>query len=56
MNLVIASLKCGTQLNAARAQLLQELTLSAIGEIQRFQAIQSLEFQEMWPKNSSETT
>ena len=56
MNLVIASLKCGTQLNAAHAQLLQELTLSAIGEIQRFQAIQSLEFQEMWPKNSSETT
>ena len=51
MNLVIASLKCRTQLNAAHAQLLQELTLSAIGEIQRFQAIQSLEFQEMWPKN-----
>ena len=55
------------KLNAARVQLLEKLKLSAFqtcsqglpsasAETCRFQMIQLLEFQEIWPKNSSETT
>ena len=39
-----------TQLNAAHAQLLEKLRLSAFVETCRFQTIQSLEFQEIWQK------
>ena len=46
----------GTQLNAAHAQLLEKLRPIAFAETCRFLTIQSLEFQEIWPKNSLETT
>ena len=45
----------GTQLNAAHAQLLEKLRPIAFAETCRFLTIQSLEFQEIWPKNSLET-
>ena len=45
-----------TQLNAAHAQLLEKLRPIAFEETCRFLAIQSLEFQEIWPKYSLETT
>ena len=45
-----------TQLNAAHAQLLDKLRPIAFAETCQFLAIQSLEFQEIWQKNSSETT
>jgi len=45
-----------TQLNAAHAQLLEKLRPIAFAETSRFLTIQSLEFQEMWQQNSSETT
>ena len=46
----------GTQLNAVHAQLLEKLRPIAFAETCRFLTIQSLEFQEIWPKNSLETT
>ena len=46
----------GTQLNAAHAQLLEKLRPIAVAETSRFLRIQSLDFQEIWPKNSLETT
>ena len=46
----------GTQLNATHAQLLEKLRPIAFVEKCRFLAIQSLEFQEIWQKNRSETT
>ena len=46
----------GTQLNAAHAQLLEKLRPIAFAETCRFLTIQSLEFQEIWPKNGLETT
>ena len=46
----------GTQLNAAHAQSLEKLRPIAFTETCRFPTIQSLEFQEIWPKNSLETT
>ena len=46
----------GTQLNAAHAQLLEKLRPIALAETCRFLMIQSLELQEIWPKNSLETT
>ena len=45
----------GTQLNAAHAQLLETLRPTAFAETCRLLTIQSLEFQEIWPKNSLET-
>ena len=45
-----------TQLNAAHAQLLKKLRPIAFAETCRFLTIQLLEFQEIWQKNSSETT
>ena len=45
-----------TQLNATHAQLLEKLRPIALAETCRFLAIQSLEFQEIWPKNRSKTT
>ena len=45
-----------TQLNATHAQLLEKLRPIALAEMCRFLAIQSLEFQEIWQKNRSETT
>ena len=45
-----------TQLNATHAQLLKKLRLIALAETCHFLAIQSLEFQEIWQKNRSETT
>ena len=45
-----------TQLNAAHAQLLEKLRPIAFVETCGFLTIQSLEFQEIWQKNSSETT
>ena len=42
------------QLNEAHAQLLEKLRPNAFAEICRFLTIQSLEFQEIWQKNSSE--
>ena len=45
-----------TQLNATHAQLLEKLRPIALAETLRFLAIQSLEFQEIWQKNRSETT
>jgi len=45
-----------TQLNAAHAQSLEKLRPIAFPETCRFLTIQSLEFQEIWQKNSSETT
>jgi len=45
-----------TQLNAAHAQLLEKLRPIAFAETCRFLTIQSLEFQEIWQNNSSETT
>ena len=45
-----------TQLNATHAQLLEKLRPIALTETCRFLAIQSLEFQEIWQKNRSETT
>ena len=45
-----------TQLNATHAQLLEKLRAIALAETCRFLAIQSLEFQEIWQKNRSETT
>ena len=44
------------KLNATHAQLLEKLRPIALAEKCRFLAIQSLEFQEIWPKNRSETT
>ena len=44
------------QLNATHAQLLEKLRPIALAETRRFLAIQSLEFQEIWQKNRSETT
>ena len=46
----------GTQLNAAHAQLLEKLRLITFAETSWFLTIQSLEFHEIWPKNSLETT
>ena len=46
----------GTQFNAAHAQLLEILRPIAFAETCRFLTIQLLEFQEIWPKNSLETT
>jgi len=43
------------QLNAAHAQLLEKLRLIAFAETCQLLTIQSLEFQEIWQKNSSET-
>ena len=40
----------GTQFNAAHAQLLEKLRLIAFAETCQFLTIQSLEFQEIWPK------
>ena len=45
-----------TQLNATHAQLLEKLRPIALAETFHFLAIQSLEFQEIWHKNRSETT
>ena len=45
-----------TQLNATHAQLLEKLRPIASAETCPFLAIQSLEFQEIWQKNRSETT
>ena len=45
----------GTQLNAAYAQLLEKLRPIAFVETCQFLTIQSLEFQEIWPKTSLET-
>ena len=45
-----------TQLNVTHAQLLEKLRPIALAETCRFLAIQSLEFQEIWQKNRSETT
>ena len=45
-----------TQLNATQAQLLEKLRPIALAETCRFLTIQSLEFQEIWQKDSSETT
>jgi len=45
-----------TQLNAAHAQLLAKLRPIALAETCWFLSIQSLEFQGIWQKNSSETT
>ena len=45
----------GTQFNAAHVQLLEKLRPIAFAETCRFLTIQSLEFQEIWPKNSLET-
>ena len=42
--------------NAAHAQLLEKLRPIAFAETCQFLMIQSLEFQEIWPKNSLETT
>ena len=44
----------GTQLNAAHAQLLENLRPISFVEICQFLTIQSLEFQEIWPKTSLE--
>ena len=44
-----------TQLNAVHAQLLVKLRPIAFAETCQFPTIQSLEFQEIWQKNSSET-
>ena len=46
----------GTQLNAAHAQLLKNLRPIAFTETCWFLMIQMLGFQEIWPKNSLETT
>jgi len=45
-----------TQLNAAHAQLFEKLRPIAFAETCRFLTIQSIEFQDIWEKNSSETT
>jgi len=45
-----------TQLNEAHTQLLEKLRPIAFAETCRFLTIQSLEFQEIWQNNSSETT
>ena len=45
-----------TQLNATHAHLLEKLRPIALAETCRFLTIQSLEFQEIWQKNRSETT
>ena len=45
-----------TQLNAAHVQLRKKLRPIAVEETCRFPKIQSLEFQEIWEKNSSQTT
>ena len=44
-----------TQLNATHAQLFEKLRPIALAETYRFLAIQSLEFQEIWQTNRSET-
>ena len=44
----------GTQLNAAHAQLLEKLRPIAFVETCQFLTIQSIEFQEIWPKTSLE--
>jgi len=46
----------GTQLNAAHAQLLEKLRPIVFVETCQFLMIQSLEFQEIWPKNSLGST
>ena len=43
-------------LNVAHAQLLEKLRPVAFTETCRFLTIQLLEFQEIWPKDSLETT
>ena len=45
-----------SQLNSAQAQFLEKLRPIAFTETCRFLMIQALEFQEVWPKNSLETT
>ena len=45
-----------TQFNATHAQLLEKLRPIALAETCRFLTIQSLEFQDIWQKNRSETT
>ena len=44
-----------SQLNATHAQLLEKLRPIALAEMCRFLATQSLEFQEIWEENRSET-
>ena len=44
-----------THLNTVHVQLLEKLRLIAFAETYRFLRIQSLEFQEIWQKNSSKT-
>ena len=46
----------GTQFNAKHARLLEKLRPIAFAETCRFLTFQSLEFQEIWLKNSLETT
>ena len=48
----------GTQFNAAHAQLLEKLRPIELpkAETCRFLTIRSLEFKEIWPKNSLEST
>ena len=46
----------GAQFNTAHAQLPEKLRPIAFAETCRFLTTQSLEFQEIWPKNSLETT
>jgi len=45
-----------TQLNVVHVQLLQKWRPIAFAGTCRFLTLQSIEFQEIWPKNSSETT
>ena len=47
---------CGTQLIGAHVQLREKLRTIALVETCQFLTIQSLEFQEIWPKNSLEST
>ena len=46
----------GAQFNAAHAQLLEKLRPIAFADTCRFLTIQSLQFQEIWPKNSLKST
>ena len=45
----------GTQMNAAHVQLLEKLRPIAFVETCQFLTIQSLEFQEIWPKTTKIT-
>ena len=46
----------GSQFIAAHAQLLEKLRPIAFAETCQFLTMQTLEFQEIWPKNSLEIT